>query len=691
MSVVTGAKKGDEVAKEIEKDLAFLKAEQRKRLRELTWQLLASIPAGSTVLSRDAGSSAELKLTKDQKEKLGNRELLDAVLTDEQKKALKALGGKPAPAEVVQLVPGWGRGPRVSAVPTVLQYLENAAVATELKTTEKQKETFAALAKKWRDKVPSRSPFANVTPAKAKEARELADAIEKDAKAALTPEQAKRLAQIVMQNEKRGLRGERDIFTIPAIAEGLKLTDGQKKKLAEIVEKRQKGLLPIFTGDGEAKDILAAVQKHNDETQKLLLAELSAEQKKALDTLFGKPFAGLVQTRAFLPLVRDGGGPSFPTARTPMHLCLTARLYLASDDLHKELGLTADQKKKLTALAGPVTATRGADEKKMAELAAATEKELAAILKPEQMKRLVQVMLQQYGRGAFPFSPTVLPRFVEVRKGLGLTKDQLDKLSSRGVGPRGSGLESVLTEAQKAKWKEMLGKATEVRLMPPGFSGFGTSLPPDVALLQNAGVAADLKFTAAQKEKLTGIGKAYQEASTAARSDPNFQEYRKKLAAARTAAEAGMAKLLDDDQKKRLVELKLQQAKRSGLYTLLARPAVVTALKITADQRGRITAAYDGARTLRTALSREYGSTRARVSDAEATKAFAVIEANAEKRMEAALTKDQHDALKKLLGQPFKGTLPRAGGFWPGGGAGGGGGLGGGFGGGFGGAAPPPG
>src|SRR5262249_40581516 len=152
--------------------------------------------------------------------------------------------------------------------------------------------------------------------------------------------------------------------------------------------------------------------------------------------------------------------------------------------------------KKLTALAGPGPSSREADEKKLAATAAAVEKQLAGILKPEQMKRLGQVLLQQYGK--FPFSPASLPRIVEAQKGLGLTKDQLEKLSGRG---RRVALESVLTEAQKAKWKEMLGKPTDVRLGRglDGFPGLRTTLPGDSALLEDAEVAADLKLKAAQK------------------------------------------------------------------------------------------------------------------------------------------------------------------------------------------------
>src|SRR5207247_1941670 len=100
---------------------------------------------------------------------------------------------------------------------------------------------------------------------------------------------------------KRDLRGERDLFTMPAVAEGLKLTDRQKKKLAGIVAERQKGLLPLFTAAGEAKDVLDAVKKHNADTYKQLLAALTNDQVAALDVLFGKPFEGRVRIAAFLP------------------------------------------------------------------------------------------------------------------------------------------------------------------------------------------------------------------------------------------------------------------------------------------------------------------------------------------------------------------------------------------------------
>ena len=65
-----------------------------------------------------------------------------------------------------------------------------------------------------------------------------------------------------------------------------------------------------------------------------------------------------------------------------------------------------------------------------------------------------------------------------------------------------------------------LGKPTEVRLSPGGFTGgFGLALPPEIALLRAKGVAEDVKLTAAQAKKLDGIARTYQEASDSARRE----------------------------------------------------------------------------------------------------------------------------------------------------------------------------
>jgi hypothetical protein len=444
-------KKTAETAKEIEKGLAFLTPVQRRRLRELSLQRLDGIPAGPRVLAADAGLHAELKLTKAQKDRLAGGAAFLAVLTADQKKALDGLKGRPVDASV--LGPAF-RGTR-PALPTTLQYLDARPVAVDLKLTEAQRTKLDALAKQWVDRPRVKGNAA----ARAKRDRALADDIEREARALLTGDQARRLAQIVNQVERRDLRRERDVFTLPVVAEGLKLTEAQKKQLARIVDERQKGLLPLFTGKGEAKDVLAAVQKYNADTYKQLLAALTKEQATALDGLFGKPLEGQVRITAFLPVStpwETGRGP----ARAPLHLYIRAMTFAGSAALHKELGLNADQKEKLTALGARTRAAGAAflTEEKMAALAAATEKELAPILKPPQVTRLGELVLQQLARAGASTSSVTLSRFVEVRKGLQLTPAQLEALSARGAT-----LAGVLTEAQKARWTEMLGPLSDGR------------------------------------------------------------------------------------------------------------------------------------------------------------------------------------------------------------------------------------
>ncbi|MBY0230657.1 MAG: hypothetical protein K2W96_15330, partial [Gemmataceae bacterium] len=574
--------------------------------------------------------------------KLRARQPLAGVLTADQKKVLEALKGKPAAEAVVRLAPpGPGPGWGPVGLPPALQCLADKAMADELGLAEDQKRKLEGLAGKWREKKYGRNAESKE---QAEEARDLADALDKEARAALTEKQARRLAQIMLQAEKRGLPRERDLFTLPGVVAGLKLSDDQRKKLAAIVEERQKGLLALFLAEGEAKDRLDAVKKYNAGTYERLLAELSAEQRAALDGLFGKPFAGEVRLAPHLPrfFARSAG------EEEPLHLFAAAGAFLGSKSLHKEIGADAEQGKKLAALAGrgwPAMPGFAVDEKK----AAALRKDVEAILKPEQAKRLSEVLLRQYG--TFPFGMNSLARLVEVRKGLGLTEEQLKKLVS---GPtRLVRLESVLTDDQKAKWKEMLGEPTKVRLGPiGGLAGAGRVLPDELVLLQDEGVADDVKLSDEQRKKLAGIVGDYQKATRGsggwARSTPE----------ARKAATDAVEKMLDAEQRKRLDELKRQQARRAGLGGLLKGKEVAEGLKITDEQRQRLDKAEAAEQELARALGTEFPRVRVPEAPSEFAKARQALRTETERKMEAVLTKEQKEALAKLLGRPYEGELP---------------------------------
>lgn len=137
-----------------------------------------------------------------------------------------------------------------------------------------------------------------------------------------------------------------------------------------------------------------------------------------------------------------------------------------------------------------------------AKLTKEAYKQLADVLKPEQIKRLKQIELQQQGLRAFS-NPEVVEalkltdsqkasikgisgdlqketreifselggfgkgkldpeRFAEVNK-------KIDKLTKEYMGK----VEEVLDDSQKKTWKEMIGEAFDTSKLRPGFGGFG--------------------------------------------------------------------------------------------------------------------------------------------------------------------------------------------------------------------------
>jgi len=193
---------------------------------------------------------------------------------------------------------------------------------------------------------------------------------------------------------------------------------------------------------------------------------------------------------------RGGGGPQFG----PMAL-------LRMEEVQKEIGLTDDQKTKVTELAAS-TRTKSQEARTAANgdrqaAAAATLKineealgSLKEILKPEQMKRLHELEIQWSGKA-------IVARNKEVQAELGLSDEQKTKLTDllakqqaanaevrtsangdrqamqEGMAKNAKILEDeidkVLTDAQKSKLKDMGGKEM-ARPAPPQRGGGGGGL-----------------------------------------------------------------------------------------------------------------------------------------------------------------------------------------------------------------------
>lgn len=165
---------------------------------------------------------------------------------------------------------------------------------------------------------------------------------------------------------------------------------------------------------------------------------------------------------------------------------------LGQKSVQEELKLSGEQIKQVQELAEKQRANRpnfqGLDreeiQKKMAELRKAENEALAKILKPEQLKRVKQISVQQQGvRAVFN---------EDVAKALKITDEQKDKFREiqrhafeemQGLGRDEEGFKKrqeimkatnekmmgVLTAEQKAKLKEMQGKPFKGEIQRPQF------------------------------------------------------------------------------------------------------------------------------------------------------------------------------------------------------------------------------
>jgi serine/threonine protein kinase len=131
--------------------------------------------------------------------------------------------------------------------------------------------------------------------------------------AVLTPDQAKRLKQIALQ--QRGAMAWND----PEVAEELDLTPAQKSRIKAIqAEARKKVKAPPL---GAPPKAWAQWRQAVDATNQRLLGVLTAEQKVHWDELIGEPFAGKIGPGFMGPFGLGfglrSGGPKFPPSGPP--------------------------------------------------------------------------------------------------------------------------------------------------------------------------------------------------------------------------------------------------------------------------------------------------------------------------------------------------------------------------------------
>jgi hypothetical protein len=330
--------------------------------------------------------------------------------------------------------------------------------------------------------------------------------------------------------------------------------------------------------------------------------------------------------------------------------------YLGNQPLHDELKLTEDQVRKLqdfqTAwLSDYFTAlTDSSPEglKARDELLRKTEKFFADTLKPDQLKRLNQIGLQRVAQSA---ERTGTARLLgqSALDELKLSDDQKKKLADNAR------LADVLTAAQQAKWKELLGTPFTGELRPTfatgpggGPGGFGTRTASEIVYLQQVSVQEDLKLTDKQKERVMTLAQGRQTVT-----DPVLGEF------------------LEPAQLKRLKQIMLQnQVRTSGTASVLTSAAVGQQLGLSEEQKSK-----------RDAILTKYAADfRKAILSGDPADKIQARAADLKKTMEAdllaVLDGKQQAKWKELLGTLFTGNLSRMSRF---GGPGGGGPPGGGF------------
>jgi hypothetical protein len=517
---------GAELKTESEKALAGLTPEQTARLKQIRFQTggfgggfpgggFGGRPARSHIeqLYTDAAVAKELAITeeqvkefaalrsafaKDAEDVLGSadsfepaekklnalvaarRAKAEELLTADQKTKFTALVGKPF---VGSTVPD-NFGPRVPMTEAMRAawfgkytfgefstLANNRAIRTELKLDEKQLARVNELVTEIRTKFPPRTPGRD-DQTDAKIIAERSAYVAEELGKLLSEEQAKRFRQLQLQywEQEAGTptspRGSlvASAAAYPGVAEAIKLTEDQQKKL---------------TAGVAAAEVLTDAQK------------------SAIKEMLGTPFKG--------PL-GAGGGPSPFNVRSSAIVRLFA---VPPKDTEDPIKFTDDQVKALTAArgayqsaiqdarpGGPKGATPAESAAARRAAIEAFDKAVTELLTAEQKPRLAQLVLQSDAAADLRAALTA----PETAKKLELTKDQTDKLAALnddamklyqlrvthltpaqdqklGLQMRDAAddrMMTVLTDAQKKMWKDLTGDpAPGIRKTIPGGGGPG--------------------------------------------------------------------------------------------------------------------------------------------------------------------------------------------------------------------------
>lgn len=180
---------------------------------------------------------------------------------------------------------------------------------------------------------------------------------------------------------------------------------------------------------------------------------------------------------------------------------------------------------------------------------------------------------------------------------------------------------------------------------------FGAGSP--AYLLSAPEVQQDLKLTDQQKQDVQKLSEDQREAQRSLRDIQDREERVNKGRELNEQAEAAVKKILNEDQQKRFAQIELQQASRFNLPGTLLREAVASKLKLTGEQKTKL----EGVQTEANNARRELRQSLQGASQDERREAFGKMREISEQANEkalAALTSEQKESWKGLLGKPLE-------------------------------------
>ena len=188
-----------------------------------------------------------------------------------------------APALPAQVRPGLGLGQDGRS--PVLMLANQKSVHEELKLSDDQIRKVAEIGKAMRLKAEDITE--TVPKERMKKAMELFKGAEKDVFAMLRPEQAKRMRQIALQQQRLARA-----FENPDVAKVLQLSEDQTKKMREIRESAAKETTKLSEGAKSRDEVQKKRADLAKATEEKLLKVLTDEQRVRWTDLLGEPFRG---------------------------------------------------------------------------------------------------------------------------------------------------------------------------------------------------------------------------------------------------------------------------------------------------------------------------------------------------------------------------------------------------------------